>query len=265
VNGEKELKNIFIEGIQGMGKSTLLNQLYKEFPELKVCREGDYSPINLTWNTWMTKVEYEEILKKYESIRDEIIKNTVQEQEHFIISYTRIITDIPGFHKDLESYEIYNGNKSFSDFKEIIFSRYRNFAGDGHLFECAFFQNIIESLMLFYLLSDDEIVEFYKELYQEIRQEQFLLLYLYSKEIEASIKAIKEERCDYMGNELWYRLMLEYLKTSPYGKEHGYNNFEDMVAHFKHRQQLEMRIIKEVIGDNAMILPAKKWKLEEII
>ena len=259
------MKNIFIEGIQGMGKSTLVNSIFKAVPEFHVCREGDYSPIDLAWCTWMSKEEYETVLKRYEPIRDEIIKNTVQDQEHFVVSYTKIITDIPNFHKELEKYEVYNGRKPLQELKEIIFTRYRNLSETGYLFECSFFQNIIEDLILFHLLSDDEIVEFYRELYGEINREDFLLLYLYSDKLEENIKAIKKERCDNQGNELWYQLMLEYLIHSPYGEKHGYSTFEDMITHFKHRQQLELRIIREIVGDRAMILPAKEWKIDEII
>ena len=53
------MKNIFIGGIQGMGKSTLVNSVFKAVPELHVCREGDYSPVDLAWCTWMSKEEYE--------------------------------------------------------------------------------------------------------------------------------------------------------------------------------------------------------------
>lgn len=38
------MTNIFVEGIQGMGKSTLINGISKLLPKLHVCREGDYSP-----------------------------------------------------------------------------------------------------------------------------------------------------------------------------------------------------------------------------
>ena len=120
-------------------------------------------------------------------------------------------------------------------------------------------------MILFHLLSDDEIVGFYRELYSNINKEEFLLLYLYTDELEENIKAIKKERCDDLGNELWYQMMLEYLMHSPYGKRHGYSTFEDMITHFKHRQQLEMRIIREIIGDRAVILSAKNWTVDEII
>ena len=38
-----------------------------------------------------------------------------------------------------------------------------------------------------------------------------------------------------------------------------------MVAHFQHRQRLEMRVIEEVLGEYAVVLPAKEWMLEDVI
>lgn len=259
------MKNIFIEGIQGMGKSTLMNRIAAKMPELHVCWEGDYSPVELAWCAWMTETEYEQMIKCYESIREEVIANTVKEGNHYIVSYTKIITDIPNFHRELEKFEIYNGRKTFHDLEEIVLSRYGNFSESGYLFECSFFQNIIEDLILFHQLSDEEIVSFYKKLYSNMKQEEFLMLYLYGDELEENIKVIQKERCDQQGNELWYPLMLQYLTNSPYGKQHGYKGFEDMMDHFRHRQQLELRIIREVLGERAVILPAKKWDMEEII
>lgn len=259
------MKNIFVEGIQGMGKSTLLRSISAEIPGLHICREGDYSPIDLAWCTWMTKEEYDQLLNAYEPIREEIIKNTVKEDERYIVSYTKILTDIPNFHREAEKFEIYNGRKSLQELKKIVISRYQKFSENGYLFECCFFQNIIEDLILFHQLSDDEIVEFYRELYGCINKEQFLLLYLYSDQLEETIKIIRKERSDNQGNEIWYPLMLEYLIHSPHGMQHGYKDFQDMIAHFKHRQQLELRIISEIVGESAMILPAKNWKVQEVI
>lgn len=259
------MKNVFVEGIQGMGKSTLLNTILTTYPEIQVIREGDFSPVDLAWCTWMSKDEYEKVLNKYAPLRDEINKNTVRENNHFIISYTKIITDIPGFHKDMEQYEVYNGRKSFNELKEIIFTRYKNFSETGCLFECSFFQNIMEDLILFHQLSDNEIMKFYTELYDTIDKKQFLLLYLYSDSLEENIRIIKKERSDDLGNELWYPAMLEYLIHSPYGQKHGYNSFEDMIAHFRHRRDLEMRIIKEIVKDRAIVLTAKNWNPDEFM
>lgn len=59
-------------------------------------------------------------------------------------------------------------------------------------------------------------------------------------------------------------MMLEYLIHSPHGKQHNYSDFEDMISHFRHRQRLELRIINEIIGESAVILPAKSWRMEDI-
>ena len=259
------MKNIFVEGIQGMGKSTLVNAISREMTEVQVCREGDYSPIDLAWCTWMTKAEYEAVLEKYSEIRNEIMKYTVEEDEHYIVAYTKILTDILGFHKDLENYEIYNGRKTFAEWKEIVLTRFKRFRGTGYLFECAFFQNIMEDLILFHECSDEEIVDFYRELFDVVDKENFFLFYLYSEKIEEILQVVKKERSDHAGNEMWYPLMMNYLKDSPYGKKHGYEGFEDMVAHFKHRQSLELRVIKEVLGECAVVLQAKEWELADVL
>ena len=43
--------NYFIEGLQGAGKSTLVQKLSAHLPEHTVFREGDYSPVELAWCT----------------------------------------------------------------------------------------------------------------------------------------------------------------------------------------------------------------------
>lgn len=259
------MKNVFIEGIQGAGKSTLVQEIATRAPQFKVCREGDYSPVELAWCAWLTEAEYAGILDKYAPVQSEIRKYTVKEGERYIVCYTRILTDIPGFHKDLERYEIYNGRKSLQELEQIVLSRYEKFSGNGYVFECSIFQNIVEDMILFHHCSDDEIVDFYHKLYSRINQKDFVLLYLYSEEIEENIRVIKKERSDNQGNEMWYPLMLKYFIHSPYGQQNGCKDFEDLIAHFKHRQQVELRVIKEVIGERARLLPSKGWKTEEIL
>lgn len=251
-------ENIFIEGLQGMGKSTLLQEIAQRRPGYKVCREGEYSPVELAWCAWMNGEQYAAALEKYAPIRSEIEACTFREGDHYIVTYTKILTDIPGFHRDLEQYEIYNGRKTLGEMEEIILARYRRFSGSGYLFECAFMQNIVEDLILFHQLSDEEILAFYQRLYAVISKGHFRLLYLYSDKIAENIRIIQRERSDEQGNQMWYPVMMEYLVNSPYGKAHGYQGFEDLISHLKHRQQVELRIVREIVGDRARILPAKE-------
>ncbi len=256
--------NIWIEGLQGSGKSTLLQELVNLHPDYKVCREGDYSPVELAWCTWMDKEQYAAVLSRYEAISEEIKQYTVQEGDHFIVMYTRILTDIPNFHRDLEQYEIYNARKTFAEIIDIVTSRYRAFRDTGYVFECSFLQNLTEDLILFHEKSDEEILELYRELYVALDKESFRLVYLYCDNIEENIRIISKERSDTNGTPLWLPMMLEYVKNSPYGMKHSLESFEDLIAHLKHRQELELRIIKEVVGEQAMILKSKQWTSEEL-
>lgn len=111
----------------------------------------------------MDRETYSSILEKYSDIRSEIEEKSFAEDDHRIICYTKIITDIPGFHKDLEKYEIYNGNLDSEHFKEIVLRRLRNWNDNNNIFECSLFQNIIEDMILFQKKTDSQIVDFYRE------------------------------------------------------------------------------------------------------
>lgn len=102
-------------------------------------------------------------------------------------------------------------------------------------------------------------------LFADVPREGFLLFNLYDAHLEESTRRICKERADDQGNPFWYPLMLDYLKSSPYGKAHGYQGFDDLIRHFRHRQQLELRILREVVGHRAVILPAKRWDMEKVL
>lgn len=259
------MKNILIEGLQGAGKSTLVNALAPRLPQLHVYREGDYSPVDLAWCAWMTGDEYAAVMERFADLKEEIARNTVREGDRFVVTYTKIRTDNHDVFKTFEAYEIYNGRKSLAQLQEIVLARYAAYQETGGLFECAFFQNVIVDLILYHQLSDDDIVAFYSSLWDVMDKDNFGLLYLYSDQIEENILAIKKERCDGQGNEIWYEMMLDFLTKCPYGQAHGYSTFEDMAAHFRHRQRLELRIIREVLGECAVVLEAKNWEMDEVL
>lgn len=254
-NGEK--MNYFIEGIQGAGKSTLLQKLSEKLPAAGVYREGDYSPVDLAWCAYVTEEQYAGILEKYAPIADEIKKNTVPEGAHKVISYTRVLTDIPGFHKDLEQYEIYNGNRDRAAFEQIVLQRFQNWEGENQIFECAFFQNIVENEMLFFCLSDEEIMDFYRRVRKALSAKRFTVLYLEVADIAEGIGTIRRERSDEAGNELWFPLMVRYLEESPYGKQNGLAGMEGLVAHLARRQALELRILRELFPQESRVMKAK--------
>lgn len=256
--------NLFIEGIQGTGKSTLTNLLAQSLPDYTAYREGDYSPVELAWCTYMDGAALEEMLERYGNVRDEILKNTHAEGGKRIVTYTRILAGNPEFYKDMERYEIYNGRIPYDEFRRIILGRYQAYQGDKGIFECSFFQNALENMMLFYEMPDDAVTEFYREAYDALKDRDFRLLYLDDTAVRENTLHIKAERRDENGVEMWFPLMMDYLKNSPYGMTHHYEGVEDMISHFERRRGLELRIIKEVLGESAVILPAKQYDFEEV-
>ncbi len=258
------MHNIFIEGIPGSGKSTLLNQLQKSLPSYKFYYEGDISPIELAWCSYMTKEQYRNAIKGWPELEKAITDNTKCEGSHYIVSYTRIRTDDQDFYKHMEQYEIYGGRRSIKEFSEIIMDRFHNFIGQGNVFECSFFQNIIEELMLFAEYDDKQILEFYRKLIENIT-DKFMVIRLISSDIENSISQIKKERINEQGEEIWYHLMMDYIKQSPYGKSHNYANFEDLLTHFNRRISLEKRIAEELLQDKFIDIESKNYTLDDII
>lgn len=60
--------NYFIEGIQGSGKTTMLEKMTQDNPKLKAYREGDFSPVELAWCAYVSHSQYEIIIKKYANL-----------------------------------------------------------------------------------------------------------------------------------------------------------------------------------------------------
>lgn len=264
MNVTKPRKNIFIEGLQGSGKTTLLTKINKKMPAYTAFREGDISPVELAWCSYLTENNFQEVLNQYPDLKEKILKKTVAENGTYITAYTQICTHDKSFYNVMESHEIYNARVNFDVFREIIYKRYAALATNGNIFECSFFQNSIESMMLFYEMPDDEIFEFYQEAYRILAQKNFKLLYLDSESIRENLFHIRKERCDDAGNEKWYSLMLSYLSNSPYGVAHHYSTMDDMISHFERRRALELSIIQEIIGGDAMVLQSKKYSEEDL-
>ena len=257
--------NYFVEGVQGAGKSTLVSRLAEHFPTYRVFREGDYNPVELAWCAYMDEAQYESVLAKYDRLREEIIANTHTEGDRRIVTYTRIITDVPGFHKDLEQYEIYNNRLSRAEFEEIILGRYARWSGDHSIFECSLFQNIVENQILFYEMTDEEILDFFLRLKAVLAGRDFRILYLEADDIAGSLQVIRNERVDENGAEMWFPLMVGFLEESPHGVHRGLKGFEGLAKHMEHRVEVEKRILTEVFPEQAVILKSKNYDLNAVL
>lgn len=257
--------NYFIEGLQGAGKSTFVKKLSDCLNDYEVFHEGDFSPVELAWCAYVTEKQYKNILSDYPSLNKEMKEKTVTEEEYKIICYTQILTDIPNFHKNLEKYEIYNGNLDKKSFEHIILKRFGKWEGEGQIFECSIFQNIIENLILYLRMADSEILDFYKKLKNLLSDKSYKIIYLDMDDISGGIDIIRRERCDEKGNEVWFPLMMKYLEESPYGKKYNLTGLEGLLRHLEKRKALEHCIIDEIFQENTVIVKAKNYRMKNIL
>ena len=250
--------NYFIEGLQGSGKSTLAGRLH-ELTGSTVFREGDYSPVELAWCAYLDKESYDDMLGRYPILRSQIEEQTFSEGDAEIVCFTKVKTDDGSFYKELERHEIYNGRLPYDRFKDLILTRYKAWNGSGQIFECSLFQNIIEDMVLFRDLSDEEIIDFYRQVRQTLDGKPFRIMYLKTADVAGNLDVIRKERTDENGHEIWYEMMCGFFDNSLHAKNHGVSGIEAMTEHFMHRQELELRICRELFPSETVILGSKGY------
>lgn len=72
---------------------------------------------------------------------------------------------------------------------------------EDEIFECAMFQNILENMMLYLQMQDDEILAFYRKVHEILQNNPYKILYLDVEDIAGSLEVIKKERADENGVE----------------------------------------------------------------
>lgn len=258
-------RNIYLEGVPGSGKSTLLGMLEREYPECRCCREGDLSPVELAWCAYLDGEQYRAALAKYPGLAPQIKANTAQEGEQFIVAYTRVKAEDGAFYPFMEQYELYGGRRSEEEFRRIVLERLAAFTDRGYVFECSFFQNIIDELLLFRLYSTERIVAFYREMTARMNLDAFRLIRLTPRDLAASLDHVRRERVDDQGRQAWYEAMLDYLAGSPYGVRRGGMDFDGLLEYFRARMAAEDAVLGTLPAGCFLNVRSREYALDDVI
>jgi hypothetical protein len=166
----------------------------------------------------------------------------------------------------LERYEIYNNRVSFERFKEIVLKRYGSWDGAPLITECALFQNIVEDMILFRDMPDEDIIVFYRDIKKAIGDKQIHIAYLKAKpdDIRRNLETARQTRVDDKGNEVWFSMLCDYFNNSPHAVRCGLKGEEGLVRHWIHRQDLELRICEELFPGRYTVLPSKSYGEDDI-
>ena len=210
--------------------------------------------------------DYQAVLGKRPYLKQEIEAKTHFEDDHAVVCYTKIRTDDRSFYQAMEKYEIYNGRMPFERFKEIVLKRYSGWDGAPLITECALFQNIVEHMILFRDMPDEEIIDFYRELKKATGDKQFHIAYLKAEpdDIRRNLETARQTRVDDKGNEVWFAMLCDYFNSSPHAVRNGLEGEDGLVRHWIHRQELELRICAELFPDRCTVLPSKKYGEKDI-
>lgn len=249
-------KIIMIEGIPGSGKSSLAKYLEKHysktFNSVRMYTEGDLHPLDLAWCAYLTRTEFDQLIKRMPEYKDLIIDNSDLSDNHAVIAYTKL-----GYYPNqnpLMTYcaekEIYHGSISFEQFRKIHMERWASFvekAKDGiYIFECIYFQNHIVELLGSYELSEEDIINYLSELVALLAPFEPELIYLEQDEVETTINRVAEERISEEGEGLpdWIDLVIDYIEELPYSQTNKLEGHEGVIRFFEDRKQIELNAIE---------------------
>lgn len=187
-------KLILVEGLCGMGKSTLAELLHRNIENQGVPSsfydEGAYGhPASLNWHAFFRNDEYKELLDRYPNLNNEISVRTIQDGENRLIPYRGVkeFTELNTLYSELEAHELCwtdSPRASLSEFTYLIQRQWARFAQQVitsekvYVLEAVFFQHQIHDLLRNYQAADRQIKEHIHGIADQIAVLNPVLIYL---------------------------------------------------------------------------------------
>ena len=220
------MKNIiFIEGVSGVGKSTMVRMLSEELRskgnKVKSYLEFDYTnPIDFYAVAYFNSEEYKNFCDKYISDIDLIRENTIIAEDKRLVHYYN--EDTPLFNEtmtaELMSREFcYNPINviPINEYTEVYKSVWKNFAFeidddfDFVIFDGSLIHHPINDMMRNYGVSGEQATYHIKELLNALGTAKRQIFYMYTNDIEKQLSRAHSDR----GQKIPTREEVDFWKT----------------------------------------------------
>lgn len=195
---------VFIEGVSGVGKSTMVHMLSEELKargyNVKSYVEFDYTnPIDFYCTAYLSMDEYEMLLKKYVSFTDVIKTNTISAGEIMLVRYYD--EDTPLFEEPLLS-ELVQKEFCYEPSHPVTLDEYtcayknvwKNYASDIDetydfiIFDGSLLHHPINDMMRNYHIGGEQVISHITELLNSLGERKKWIFYLRTEDIEKQLK-----------------------------------------------------------------------------
>ncbi len=203
-------KLIFIEGVSGVGKSTMVQTLQKELTDLgykvKSYLEGDYTnPIDFYHTAYFTAHEYEKLCYKYSYNREIININTIKVDDIRLIRYANgkeFIFEEPLLSTLIENEFCYHPKRiiamdKFISVYEKIWNNYQkslNGEFDFIVFDGSLLHHPLNDIINNYHITGEQAVPFITAILNAIGLTEKYIFYLKTDNISIQLQIAYKER-----------------------------------------------------------------------
>lgn len=253
---QMKTKLILIEGIPGSGKSTLAQNVSTYLTEHKIknrlYQEGKLHPANLDGYAVMKEEELNQLYRQFPEKRMLIQKHMKQLEGQYLIEKQMDSGEDKQLCCYLQNYAVWDRGLSIERFLQLELASWQAFVQqasgeeDTIIFECAFLQDHITELMLFYDCSIEELISYFQKLVQIILPMHPYLIYLQQENVEETLHRVALERVDEDGNQVWANGVAGFITESPYGKKYHLSGYGGLVEFYRRRKEIDRKVLDQI-------------------